>query len=60
MTKRAKEKTSITLDPELKQWIQEKIKEKKFASVSHAVEYALQELKRKDLLVRTSPKIRTK
>jgi Arc/MetJ-type ribon-helix-helix transcriptional regulator len=44
----AKNKTSITLDPELRTWVQKKIKEKKFASVSHAVEYALQELRRKD------------
>ena len=41
-----KRKTSVSLDTELLAWIEKKIKEKKFASVSHAVEYALEELRR--------------
>lgn len=48
MAKQKKNKTSITLDPELQLWIQSKIREKKFASVSHAVEYALEQLKKSD------------
>ena len=43
-----KKKTSISLDTDLNLWIIRKIKEKRFASVSHAVEYALQELRKKD------------
>jgi len=42
----AKKKTSVTIDTELLLWIAQKIKEKKFASVSHAVAYALEELKK--------------
>ncbi len=48
MAKQKKKKTSITLDSQLQLWVQKKIQEKKFASVSHAVEYALAELKKKD------------
>jgi Arc/MetJ-type ribon-helix-helix transcriptional regulator len=44
----AKKKTSVSLDDELLLWIEKKIKEKKFASVSHAVEYALEELKKRE------------
>jgi Arc/MetJ-type ribon-helix-helix transcriptional regulator len=40
-----KKKTSISVDETLLKWISEKINEKKFASVSHAVEYALFKLK---------------
>jgi Arc/MetJ-type ribon-helix-helix transcriptional regulator len=48
MTYMAKNKTSITLDPELHTWVQRKIKERKFASVSHAIGYALQELRKRE------------
>jgi len=43
-----KRKTSISLDSDLLRWIHEKIEEKKFASVSHAVEYALERLRREE------------
>jgi Arc/MetJ-type ribon-helix-helix transcriptional regulator len=43
-----KKKTSVTLDSDLLLWIEKKVKEKKFASVSHAVAYALEELKKRD------------
>ena len=43
-----KKKTSVSLDDEILMWIEKKIKEKKFASVSHAVEYALEELKKRE------------
>lgn len=43
-----KKKTSIAIDAELRRWVEKKIKEKKFASFNHAVEYALQELMKKD------------
>ncbi len=46
--RKAKRKTSVSLDRDLLQWIQKKIEEKKFASVSHAVEYALEELKKRE------------
>jgi Arc/MetJ-type ribon-helix-helix transcriptional regulator len=44
----AKKKTSVSLDDELLLWVEKKIKEKKFASVSHAVAYALEELKKRE------------
>lgn len=43
-----KKKTSVSLDDNLIKWIHNKIKEKKFASVSHAVEYALEKLRREE------------
>jgi len=43
-----KKKTSVSLDDDLLKWIRNKIKEKKFASVSHAVEYALEKLRREE------------
>jgi Arc/MetJ-type ribon-helix-helix transcriptional regulator len=43
-----KKKTSVSLDGDLLLWVEKKIREKKFASVTHAVEYALEELKKKD------------
>jgi len=43
-----KKKTSITLDTELLEWIKEKIREKRFASITHAIEYALEQLKEKE------------
>jgi Arc/MetJ-type ribon-helix-helix transcriptional regulator len=44
----AKKKTSVTLNEETLQWIEEKITEKKFASVSHAVEYAIEQLRKQE------------
>jgi len=44
----AKRKTSVTLDEKTLDWIQQKIIEKKFASVSHAVEYAIEQLKKQE------------
>ncbi|MCK4349197.1 MAG: hypothetical protein KAW47_11340 [Thermoplasmatales archaeon] len=46
-TSRHKIKTSITLEPELFDWIQSKIKSKEFANITHAVEKALLLLKEK-------------
>ena len=43
-----KRKTSVSLDEELIKWVEQKIAEKKFASVSHAVEYALEQLRKKE------------
>ena len=43
-----KKKTSVSLDRELLSWVEKKVREKKFASVTHAVEYALEELKKKE------------
>ena len=44
----SKRKTSVSLDEETLTWIEKKIKEKKFASVSHAVEYAIEQLRRQE------------
>jgi len=38
-------KTGITLDPELFEWIQSKIKTKEFSNLTHAIERALLLLK---------------
>ncbi len=43
--KRHKVKTSVTIDPELYNWIQEKIKTKEFSNITHAVERGLYLLK---------------
>lgn len=43
-----KRKTSVTLEEDTIAWIDKKINEKQFASVSHAIEYALNELKKKE------------
>jgi len=40
-----KVKTSIALDEKLLAWIDEMIKRKRFASRTHAIEYALQRLR---------------
>jgi len=40
-----KVKKTITIDKELLEWIERKIKEKEFASVSHCVEKAILHLK---------------
>lgn len=37
-------KTSITMDREFLKWVERKIKEKIFASRSHAIEYAIKKL----------------
>lgn len=44
---RHKVKTSVTLDPELFNWVQSKIKSKEFANLTHAVERGLLLLKEK-------------
>jgi Arc/MetJ-type ribon-helix-helix transcriptional regulator len=36
-----KVRTTVTIDKELMDWILEKITEKRFASVSHAMEYSV-------------------
>jgi len=43
-----KKKTSVSLEEGLLLWIRKKIKEKKFASVSHAIEYALEDLRKRE------------
>ena len=43
-----KKKTSVSLDEETLEWIKKKIREKRFASISHAVQYALEQLKEKE------------
>lgn len=44
---RHKVKTSITLEPELFEWIQAKIKTKEFSNLTHAIERGLILLKEK-------------
>jgi len=39
-------KTTVSFDPELYQWIQEKVKDKRFSSRSHAVNEALLRFKK--------------
>jgi Arc/MetJ-type ribon-helix-helix transcriptional regulator len=46
-TSRHKVKTSITLEPELFDWIQSKIETKEFANITHAVEKGVLLLKAK-------------
>lgn len=43
-----KVKTSIALDEELLFWIEEMIERKRFASRTHAIEYALQRLREQE------------
>jgi Arc/MetJ-type ribon-helix-helix transcriptional regulator len=43
-----KKKTSIAIDTELFQWVQEQIKLKKFASLSHAVEFCLYNIREQE------------
>ena len=38
-------KRSVSIDPELFSWIESKIKEKRFSTISHAVNEALLKLK---------------
>ena len=44
-----KTKTPVSPSEVFQKWIKKKMMEKKFASVSHAVEYALEELRKKGL-----------
>jgi len=44
-TERHKVKTGVTIDPELFDWVQSKIKSKEFANLTHAVEKGLLLLK---------------
>jgi Arc/MetJ-type ribon-helix-helix transcriptional regulator len=44
----AKRKLSVTIDSELVNWVEERIKEKRFANISHALEYALFKLKQEE------------
>jgi len=46
-TSRHKVKTSITLEPELFDWIQSKVESKEYANITHAVEKGLLLLKEK-------------
>ena len=39
-------KRSVSIDPELFDWIESKIKEKRFSTISHAVNEALLNLKK--------------
>jgi len=41
-------KTSVTLENDVLIWIQSQIKNKRFRSVSHAIEFAIFELMKKD------------
>lgn len=43
-----KNRKNITIDPELLSWVEEQIRKKRFASLSHAIEYALTQLKEKN------------
>lgn len=40
-------KRSVSIDPELFHWIESKIKEKRFSTISHAINEALLQLKNK-------------
>lgn len=41
-----KKKTSISLDVNLLKWVKGEIKAKRFVSITHAVEFALEHLKK--------------
>jgi Arc/MetJ-type ribon-helix-helix transcriptional regulator len=41
-----KVKTSVTVDDELLKWIDKEIQSKRFASRTHAIEYAIEQLKK--------------
>ena len=45
--KKRKIKTGITLDPDMYEWIQTKIKTKEFSTLTHAVERGLMLLREK-------------
>ena len=40
-------KLSVTIDSELVRWVDEKVRERVFRNRSHALEYALSELKKR-------------
>ena len=42
-----KEKFSVSVDDNLLKWLDSEIKDKRFASRSHGIEYSLNELKKK-------------
>lgn len=42
-----KEKFSVSVDTNLLKWLDSEIKNKRFASRSHGIEYALNEIKKK-------------
>ena len=41
-------KTSVALDKDLLNWVEKMVKLKRFASTTHAIEYALQRLKEQE------------
>ena len=43
-----KVRKNVTIDNELIKWVETEIKKKRFASLSHAIEYALTKLKEKE------------
>ena len=43
--KNKKVKTSVALDEEVLDWVDEQVETKRFANRTHAIEYALQRLK---------------
>jgi Arc/MetJ-type ribon-helix-helix transcriptional regulator len=45
MNKVTKLKTSVALDSDLLKWIDSQIEKKRFANRTHAIEFALQQLK---------------
>jgi len=45
MPKKNKVKTSVALDEELLKWVDEQVETRRFASRTHAVEYALEQLR---------------
>jgi hypothetical protein len=45
---RTRKRTTASLDEKFLEWIQQKIKEKRFASVTHAIEYALDKLRKEE------------
>ncbi|MFA5378337.1 MAG: ribbon-helix-helix domain-containing protein [Dehalococcoidia bacterium] len=46
----AKKQVTVNLDEEILDWIEEKIKDKKFATRSHGMEYAIMHLIREEKL----------
>ena len=40
-------KTSVTLDEDLLKWLDKEIQTRRFASRTHAIEYAIEQLKKK-------------
>ena len=43
-----KKKISVAIDEDLLEWIQSGIQKKRFASTSHAVNYALNEMRKRE------------